>query len=399
MARVGFLFNHFTTHQVAHSAPVAFELSSVRGDMEVFILASCERQLAMADRIGQGWPTHRVRFEKLQQTKPDRLINALGCQLDRGAKRRVLRANRKLLTSMDALVVPERTSAALRHMPGFEGLKLILIPHGAGDRAVGYENRNAAFDLVLVAGDKCRKRMIAEAGVAPDRVQVIGYPKFDIPFFSEDAASFFAEPRHTVLYNPHFHPTYSSWLKFGDTILEYFANQDRHNLIFAPHVLLWRNMSHRQIHRVEQYQDVPHIHVDMGSDRCVDMTYTRLADTYLGDVSSQIYEFIVKPRRAVFLDAHGRRNWDADPSYKHWSLGTVLDDPSRLDQVLRKPLLSSLFDRQREASRQTFHVGSETASRIGADAIFRCLTTDLEVAGHVRDRRAWRRNVDWKATA
>ena len=83
----------------------------------------------------------------------------------------------------------------------------------------------------------------------------------------------------------------------------------------------------------ERFGFAPNIHIDLGSDRSVDMTYTRGADIYLGDVSSQIYEFLIEPRPAIFLNAHDA-DWEGDPSYAHWALGPVLDDVARLRETL-----------------------------------------------------------------
>lgn len=381
MARIGFLYNHLATHQVLHTAPVAFALSKLDPDAQVHILASCERQRVMAERIGAvGWPDHRVTFHRLDLSHADQALAALHRRLDRGFKRRTLRANRTLLQCMDALVVPERTSAMLRQLPDVDHVQLILIPHGAGDRAVGYEPRNALFDLVLVPGEKCRQRMVTEAGVAARRTQVIGYPKFDVPVLSEEPRPFF-EPRPTVLYNPHFDPSHSSWPKFGQSVLDFFANQHQFNLIFAPHVMLHRRTASHLADSLAPYRSMRHIHIDLGSDRCVDMTYTRQADVYVGDVSSQAYEFVVNPRPCVFLNAHSIQDWEQDANYQHWSLGTVIDDPNDLGWALKQPMTQDLLDRQRRMAASTFHSGPVAPSELGARLIREHL------ARHVMSRR------------
>ena len=70
-----------------------------------------------------------------------------------------------------------------------------------------------------------------------------------------------------------------------------------------------------------------------GSARSVDMTYTLAGDIYLGDVSSQIYEWIIRPRPAIFLNSHAG-NWAEDPNYAHWHLGPVLDNLLALPAAL-----------------------------------------------------------------
>ena len=52
------------------------------------------------------------------------------------------------------------------------------------------------------------------------------------------------------------------------------------------------------------------------------MSYTNAADIYLGDVSSQIYEFIQRRRPAIFLNSHAG-DWQNDPSYEFWKFGPV----------------------------------------------------------------------------
>jgi len=367
-ARVGFLYNHYATHQVLHTAPVAFALSELDPDLEVQVLASCETQLAMARRIGAGWPDHRVAFRQLPLSRADQALRRFGIEARNGLKRRTLLANRDLLAELDALVVPERTSVLLRKHPTLNHVQLIHIPHGAGDRAVGYERRNAAFDLLLVSGEKCRQRFISEVGIDPDRVHAIGYPKFDVPVMTP-AVDLFPEARPTVLYNPHFDPKLSSWPRLGQRVLEFFSGQSTFNLIFAPHVMLPMKRGQRMARSLARFGAQPHIHIDLGSDRCVDMTYTRCADIYLGDVSSQIYEFVVNPRPAVFFNAHRLRGWEQNQNFRHWTLGTVIEDVAELNSALLRPLTAEMRERQQRLASMTFRSSTRSASGLAAELI------------------------------
>src|SRR3546814_2965461 len=56
------------------------------------------------------------------------------------------------------------------------------------------------------------------------------------------------------------------------------------------------------------------MHIDLGSERSIDMSYTGSADLYLGDVSSQVAEYLYRPRPCVFLNAQG-----VDRSEEHTS--------------------------------------------------------------------------------
>ena len=55
----------------------------------------------------------------------------------------------------------------------------------------------------------------------------------------------------------------------------------------------------------------------MGSVRSIDMTYTDQASVYIGDVSSQVYEFLRRPRPCIFLN-FDRTAWQGDENFAHW---------------------------------------------------------------------------------
>jgi CDP-glycerol glycerophosphotransferase (TagB/SpsB family) len=134
----------------------------------------------------------------------------------------------------------------------------------------------------------------------------------------------FANDRPVVLYNPHFDRTLSSWPACGLDVLKAFAEQDAYNLIFAPHVRLFGAADPQDLRMLAPFRDHPAIHIDLGARASLDMTYTRMADIYLGDVSSQVYEFLQQPKPCLFLNAHNA-DWRGQESYRHWRFGPVLD--------------------------------------------------------------------------
>jgi CDP-glycerol glycerophosphotransferase (TagB/SpsB family) len=115
-----------------------------------------------------------------------------------------------------------------------------------------------------------------------------------------------------------------SWSRWGRQILEQFAADERYNLIFAPHIRLFDGADPRTIEALAPFVDHPRIHLDLGGPAAIDMTYTRAADIYLGDVSSQIYEFLRTPKPCLFLNATDA-DWRGDESFHHWRYGPVLD--------------------------------------------------------------------------
>ncbi|MDT8318901.1 MAG: hypothetical protein RQ826_00095 [Xanthomonadales bacterium] len=139
-----------------------------------------------------------------------------------------------------------------------------------------------------------------------------------------------------MFYNPHFESSLSSWRTWGLDVLDFFARHpDQYNLIFARHVKLFEQWLRRRARLPRRFRSCPNFHIDLGSPASADMTYTRAADIYLGDVSSQVYEFLSDPRPCLFLNAHGV-DWKQDPNYAQWHFGPVLENISRLGFALER---------------------------------------------------------------
>lgn len=290
----------------------------------------------------------------------------------------VYRDNLDFFRQFDALIVSEKSSLILKSRYGLEDIKFIHTRHGAGDRAIGFNAQSAQFDLILVSGEKIRDRLVCDAGVPPEKIRITGYAKFDI-IAPEQTPLFPPSDRRTILYNPHPSPHLSSWFKFGANVLEQFYQSDRYNLIFAPHVMLFARPWTVTIDRLSiasakkppaRYNDAPHMLMDLGSPACTDMTYTNAADLYLGDVSSQVYEFLNRPRPCLFLDAHDTP-WQGNPNYRHWTTGPVMTDANDIIGAVDAAFASqaSYSDAQRAVLEDSFSVTAEPASERAAAAI------------------------------
>src|SRR5262249_27598207 len=120
----------------------------------------------------------------------------------------------------------------------------------------------------------------------------------------------------------------------------------------------------------DKYRNCPHIIIDTGSRHSVDMTYTLAADIYLGDASSQVYEFLIEPRPCIFINSH-RARWQDDPNYAFWRFGPVVDSINALDAALKAagPDLVRYKPIQEEAFRRTFDLQPEPSAQRAADAI------------------------------
>ena len=111
--------------------------------------------------------------------------------------------------------------------------------------------------------------------------------------------------------------------------------------------------------------------VDLDSPRLFDMSYTLGADAYIGDVSSQIYEFLARPRPAFFIDARREKIAADDEWHLFWEAGPVVQSASELAAIL--PDFASIGERftqrQKEIFSYTIDLGDRPASERAADAI------------------------------
>jgi len=243
----------------------------------------------------------------------------------------VLLSNLARLRGYDALLTAERTSTLLRRLRLFQGL-LAIVAHGAGDREVTFDPRYRHFDLVLAPGKKARETLVTCGLVDPAQCIVTGYGKFEV-ISAAPPPRFFDNDRPVVLYNPHFRKALSSWPNLGPQIVEAFAETGDFNLIVAPHIRAAGKMR-RQIEELARGPLPGNIRVDPGSLHSINMDYTRAADIYLGDVSSQVYEFLRTPRPCVFLNPR-RIDWAGDPHYRHWNYGCVAETAAEAMTAIR----------------------------------------------------------------
>jgi len=381
--RIGFLFNHDQIHQVAHSLPIALALARGGGDLEIVVATTSRRLTAEVIRLSGGVVGHGVGLVELGLTRrASKLLAATAEAMLPATKLLVYGDNLDFFRSLDILVVAEKTSLILKTRHGLRDLKIVHTRHGAGDRAIGFDRASAGFDHVLVSGRKIRDRLVRETGVDPGKISIVGYPKFDLTPARGAIHPLLDDGRPVVLYNPHVSPHLSSWYKAGRQVLDWFVEHDDYTLIFAPHVMLFERPFVATIDKLRvdragrieaRYLRAPNIHIDLGSRLSTTMAYTQRADVYLGDVSSQVYEFMLKPRPCVFLNSH-RFAWAGDPNFGHWRAGPVIDDVADLGSALERsrreheavwgPVQEALFN-------QSFDLTDEPSAERAARAVAR----------------------------
>ncbi len=306
-----------------HLIPVAAKMQG-RREFEPVIFVRNENEAKLCAKTVERLGCAPVTIKHLQ---PSRILARSAPKISS------LLGSLKSLRSMDYLVVAERTSTILKKLP-IKTPPMIHIPHGAGDRAKSYDKRIKHFDHVIVAGPKDKRRMINLGLVSNQNCSVSGYIKAAaLKVMFPIRAKLFDNGKPVVLYNPHFDPNLSSWRKFGLEILSEFAQQDKYNLIFAPHIRLFADNNTTKIEPFLRFAQMDHIKIDLGSEASTDMTYTQAADLYIGDVSSQVYEYLIHPGPCLFLSPT-EYEWKNDPDYAHWHYGTVLTDSNNFIKAI-----------------------------------------------------------------
>jgi CDP-glycerol glycerophosphotransferase (TagB/SpsB family) len=186
--------------------------------------------------------------------------------------------------------------------------------------ARGHWRRRAGW-RTLVAAERDRGALIEE-GDDPARIVTTGYVKAAFRQRTP-AATWFADARPVIFYNPHWQAHRSSWWRWGRETVERIVADGRFNLIFAPHQRLVERAPELQAFagKLAGRSDV---HCDLDSFAMVDGSYTAAADLYLGDTSSQVVEYMMRPRPCVFLNALGA-DWQEEASYAMWGAGEVVE--------------------------------------------------------------------------
>lgn len=281
--------------------------------------------------------------------------------------------NIKTILDYDAVVFTDYISCSI---PNKRNTKFIYLSHGSGDRAYGYNIfKLKMFDLLLLAGNKIVDR-IKSIDSTVNNYKIIGYPKFDVALKEINQTKLFNNQNKTVLYNPHNKKHLSSWYKDGKTILDFFLNNPTYNLIFAPHINLFNHKKYLDKNSFDtKYYHAANIHIDLGSERCSNMYYTFNADIYLGDVSSQVYEFLYNKKPCIFMNSHCAK-WVGDENYAHWNLGKVIESPEQLKVTLDSinTLQKEYLKTQEDFFKYTFHIDeSSKATTKGAKEILNLL--------------------------
>ena len=232
------------------------------------------------------------------------------------------------LWSAPVVVCAEQTSLWIPRLFPFHW-RFIKTAHGVGSMSARDDPRRRAAWQLLVPSELERETYLRR-GISPERVLATGYVKAS--FTGGAFRPRFPTPRPIVLYTPHWQRHRSSWWDWGRQIVAMLIRQRRFNVILAPHQrLVERDPTVRDV--LAEAAAAPHVHADLDSFAMVDGSYTAAADIYLGDTSSQVVEFLARPRPCVFLNSQ-QLDWRATDDHGFWECGEVVDDLARVEGAL-----------------------------------------------------------------
>ncbi len=329
-------------HQLFHTALTAMELSRLQDDYKILLLSCTDNHTKILKYIQQLYPENKCEIVKTEL--PFRFKHFNYKKKTYPSPLDTIPKSIKLLKEADFIIATSHSIPELFRKFRITKPKIIYQFHGCGDRKYGFDPAFQKFDLMLLPGEYHLKRLLSENIIKKEKTEIVGWPKLDYHVNIQNLREeLFPNHNPIVLYSPHWKKELSSFKKWGEDVVKYFLNQQDLNLIFAPHIQIkhWKNIYRYNIDFGAYNCD--NIHIDFDSLKSVDSSYLQIADLYLGDVSSIVYEWIaIKPRPCVFLNAHSVR-WRNDMDYRFWDFGPVVENFPDLAEKLYASIKDKTF--------------------------------------------------------
>lgn len=329
--RIAFLFLGETL-LIPHLYPIVEALAAERPDLriECWVSTSVHEGL-LAGWLGEAGFAGRVRLRRAPGFR-DRPDLRRGENPPLPAKSLMLARLTPLLLGAQVVVCAEQTSLWIPTMLPFLSPRFVKTSHGVGSMSARDDRRRRAAYRMLVPSAREKATYLARG--FPDRQLVVtGYVKAGFRGLARPP-SLFADDRPVVVYAPHWQRHRSSWWAWGRQIVEMLAGQDRFNVILAPH--------QRLVEKAPEVRAVlaaaaglPHVHADLESFAMVDGSYMGAADLYLGDTSSQVVEYLIRPRPCLFLNPQAI-DWRGTDDHDFWACGEVVDRLEALPEALAR---------------------------------------------------------------
>lgn len=323
--QVAFLFLGETL-LIPHLYPIVEALAAADRTLRIDLWVSTSNHEAMLQRWTAPLDAPGIRI----RSAPGFRRTADGSNPALPAKLPMLLRLAPRLARVPVVVCAEQTSLWLPRVMPWLSTRFVKTSHGVGSMSARDDPRRRAAFHTLVPSEQERATYLAR-GMAPERIVATGYVKAAFAHRTP-ARALFAETRPVLLYAPHWQPHRSSWPAWGQQVVAMLAARVDWNVILAPHQrLVERSPEVRGV--LAKVAHLPHVHCDLDSFAMVDGSYTAMADLYLGDTSSQLMEYLMRPRPALFLDPVGR-DWATDPAFDMWRAGEVVRDLSALPAAI-----------------------------------------------------------------
>lgn len=225
------------------------------------------------------------------------------------------------LLGAKVVVCAEQTSLWMPTLLPFLPMRFVKTSHGVGSMSARDDRRRRAAFRMLVPSER-EKATYTSRGLPDEQMVVTGYVKAGFRGLARPP-KLFADDKPMIVYAPHWQRHRSSWWQWGRSVVEMLAAQDRFNVILAPHQrLVEKGPGVREV--LASVAHLSHVHTDLDSFAMVDGSYMGAADIYLGDTSSQVVEFLIRPRPCIFLDPQAI-DWRATDDHSFWACGEVVD--------------------------------------------------------------------------
>ena len=326
-----FVFLYFYgLHQLYHSALVAMELGEI-SEHTVTCLSCNKEHTKVLNEIKAHYPNSKTQIIEINQPFRYKYLNFK--KKTYPSVNAMIKRARKHLNNADVVLTTSHGTPKMFKKYGITKPKVVYQYHGCGDRRYGFDPEFKHFDSMLVPGLYHQNRLVEENIISREKTKIIGWPKLDYVKLNT-SRKLFNNDNPTFLYTPHWKKNLTSYNHYTELILEYFSTHTEYNLIFAPHILIkhWKTSNGYNINYDHYNSD--NIVVDFGSESSTNGTYLDVADIYIGDVSSMVFEFIaMKARPCVFLNAH-KDQWKGNPDYRFWEYGIVIENESDFESTI-----------------------------------------------------------------
>ena len=365
MKKIGFLYIQ-KSYCVYHSLSIAIELEKYT-DCEVHILCTPSNYELIVD-ILKPYHLKNIIITKLYPYWFFTIPHYFEIKLQ--LRTTLFYKYSKLFQSIDAFVCTIYEDLHLKKfLKPKKHTDFIFTNHGIPNRPYSFDSRITAFQLFFLLGNEEKKKREELNHLTPTNHTLTGFLKYDL-VKNFKVHSFFNNKKFTVLYNPHWEKQLSSFFKFGKGILDFFLTNKNYNLIFAPHALLLERNWKLWL-ELKKYKNCENILFDFGSEASNNMSYSKSADLYLGDISSQASEFIFfKERPCLFLDAHALHN-QSESSFLSWEYGDVLSELNDIEEALNLAVKKhrEIYHSKQLAAKERMFYQPQNSSKVAAQAI------------------------------